>query len=538
MKKISMLLVLLLAMAMGSHRVFAQSVTVTLMPGWNWISNPTMDTLDFAAVLGSFTPAVGDIIQSQWGSSSYLSNGQWRGNVSQFYPGYGYMYKSNRTMPVMLTFNAQQPAPQVIVTTAEPTDITTNSATCGGNVASSDGDYVSVTLRGICWSTNPNPTFNDNYVEVGNCIGSFTASMTDLSIGTTYYVRAFAVTANGTFYGEEKTFSTRDGIPIVNTSPALNLSVGGCAICGGTITDDGGLEILERGVCWSTSPNPTIDDSHTYDGNGLGVFNSRISGLTSSTTYYVRAYATNEYSTAYGDELSFVTTDIPTGVINGLFTINSNGDQVYFSQGNLQYIGSASTPYYRFSDNQYDMLGAANQSSLDIDLLSTRFQYDWSDIVIENGGNESGIWHVLGMGEWIYLTMQRATSSGIPSTLAKVNNVDGLLVPPDDWDADLYPLSVNLSSSESNVISLDDWNTILEPSGVLFLPCAGGIRDFSGNWGYWDGPGNYWASDGYYPDPPIQQCILFRDGVNSSVHTNNAHVYCRLSVRLVKNYNP
>ena len=208
MNRLRMIAMCLLAMMAVSLSIRAQEVTITLMPGWNWISNPTMDTLDFTAALGSFTPAVGDIIQSQWGSSSYLGNGQWRGNASHFYPGYGYMYKSNRTMPVMLTFNVQQPVPQVVVTTSEPTDITTNSATCGGNVASSDGNYVFVILRGICWSTNPNPTFNDNYVEVGNGIGSFTASMTELNMGTMYYVRAFAVTADGTFYGEEVNFIT------------------------------------------------------------------------------------------------------------------------------------------------------------------------------------------------------------------------------------------------------------------------------------------------------------------------------------------
>jgi hypothetical protein len=113
-------------------------------------------------------------------------------------------------MPVTMTFNVQQPDPQVIVTTAEPTDITTNSATCGGSVTSSSGDYVFVFLRGICWGTTPNPTFNDNYMEVGSGLGNFTVSMTNLAYGTTYYVRAFAVTPSGTFYGEEVSISTID----------------------------------------------------------------------------------------------------------------------------------------------------------------------------------------------------------------------------------------------------------------------------------------------------------------------------------------
>ena len=225
MKKLFMILVCLAALFAASMSVKAQEITIVLNPGWNWISFPTTDTLDISEAFGSFTPMVGDQVKSKWVSSSYLSNGHWRGNVTEFYPGHGYMYKSNRSVPVFVTFNVQQqPVSQVVVTTSDPTDITTNSATCGGNVASSDGNYVFVILRGICWSTNPNPTFNDNYAEVGNGIGSFTVSMTDLSIGTTYYVRAFAVTANGTFYGEQMIFNTRDGIPTLSTVDVTELT--------------------------------------------------------------------------------------------------------------------------------------------------------------------------------------------------------------------------------------------------------------------------------------------------------------------------
>ena len=299
-------------MAMTSgYRVSAQSVTMPLMPGWNWISCPTTDTLDFSTALGSFVPMQGDVVKSQWGQATYI-NGQWRGSISEFYPGYGYHYKSNRAMPVMITFNVEPSAPQVIVTTAEPTDITTNSATCGGSVTSSNGDYVSVTLRGICWSTNPNPTFNDNYVEVGNGIGSFSASMTDLTIGTTYYVRAFAVTANGTFYGDEKSFITRDGIPTLTTADISNIT-GITASCGGNITNNGGLYITARGVCWSLDPNPTIADSHSTDGEGVGDFISSLSNLSLNTTYYVRAYATTIVGTGYGEQKCFTTRNgIPT----------------------------------------------------------------------------------------------------------------------------------------------------------------------------------------------------------------------------------
>ena len=231
-KGILTLMCMVVIMAAGTS-LMAQEVTIVLNPGWTWISYPSTDTVDFATAFGSFTPAVGDIFKSRWGSATYTSDGQWRGSISQLYPGYGYHYMSNRTVPVLVTFNAQQPASQVVVTTSEPMDITTNSATLDGNVASGDGNYVFVFLRGICWGTNPNPTFNDNYIDAGNGLGSFTISMTELTAGTTYYVRAFAVTPTGTFYGDEMVFVTLGG--------------------GGTIGDHDYIDLdLPSGLLWAT----------------------------------------------------------------------------------------------------------------------------------------------------------------------------------------------------------------------------------------------------------------------------------------------
>ena len=208
MKKLCMLLMLLLAMTIGSHRVFAQSVTVTLMPGWNWISVPLMDTLDFETAMGSFTPVVGDIVKSQWGNANYRADGQWRGTISQFYPGYGYMYKSNRAMPVTVTFQMQQPASQVIITTAEPTIITTESAVVGGTVTIGEGNHVFA--RGICWGMEPTPTIDGNHISNGAEIGVFSDTLTELTPSTTYYVRAYVVTDCGLAYGEEVSFTTFD----------------------------------------------------------------------------------------------------------------------------------------------------------------------------------------------------------------------------------------------------------------------------------------------------------------------------------------
>jgi len=79
------------------------------------------------------------------------------------------------------------------------------------------------------------------------------------------------------------------------------------ATCGGVVTSDGGSNISVRGVCWNTSPYPTIENDTTTEVVGTGPFNSLIKGLSPSTTYYVRAYATNSVGTTYGNEMSFTT---------------------------------------------------------------------------------------------------------------------------------------------------------------------------------------------------------------------------------------
>ena len=79
------------------------------------------------------------------------------------------------------------------------------------------------------------------------------------------------------------------------------------AVSGGNVTWDGGSEVSQRGVCWSTDTNPTISDDHTTDGSGEGSFVSLIQGLNPNTQYYLRAYAVNDMGTAYGNQISFTT---------------------------------------------------------------------------------------------------------------------------------------------------------------------------------------------------------------------------------------
>lgn len=95
-------------------------------------------------------------------------------------------------------------------------------------------------------------------------------------------------------------------IPTLTTTSVSSIT-SSTASSGGNISNDGGASIAARGICWSTSHNPTISDSKTSNGTGIGNFASSITGLTVNTTYYVRAYATNSAGTAYGNEVSFTT---------------------------------------------------------------------------------------------------------------------------------------------------------------------------------------------------------------------------------------
>lgn len=79
------------------------------------------------------------------------------------------------------------------------------------------------------------------------------------------------------------------------------------AICGGNVTADGGAAVTARGVCWNTTGTPTVSDDKTTDGTGMGEYSSSLTGLASDTTYYVRAYATNDAGTDYGETKTFTT---------------------------------------------------------------------------------------------------------------------------------------------------------------------------------------------------------------------------------------
>ena len=277
-----------------------------------------------------------------------------------------------------------------------------------------------------------------------------------------------------------------------------------------------------------------------------------------------------------------------TGAINGKFTINSIGDQVYFSQGNLQY--QASTNTWKFADNQWDYVGSQNPgygnpggtiTGSDNSNISSTYsgwidlfgwgtsgynhgalayqpwstvgdysyyyaygdmwrnlydqtgQADWGYNAISNGGNaENSGWRTLTSSEWYYLFRYRNTTSGVLYAKGMVNGINGIILLPDNWTVSTYALNDTnnrYANYTSNIVTAADWTNVLETNGAVFLPAAG----------YRSGPGvDYAGSSGYYWS--ANQCnyldayygAYFSSNDFGMSHTRRAFGY---SVRLVRN---
>lgn len=198
-----------------------------------------------------------------------------------------------------------------VLSTLEVSELTQTTATSGGDITDDGG--ATVTARGVVWGISESPTIVDGgnvgKTQDGTGSGSFTSSIVDLEASTTYYVRAYATNSLGTAYGMAVSFKSLGAEdPVVSTTEVTKITQT-TAMSGGEITFDGGSPIIARGVCWSTSEKPTISNSKTQDGTGSGSFTSSIVDLKASTTYYVRAYATNSEGTGYGSVVSFKTAE-------------------------------------------------------------------------------------------------------------------------------------------------------------------------------------------------------------------------------------
>ena len=210
----------------------------------------------------------------------------------------------------------------------------------------------------------------------------------------------------------------RDGgnmslLPTVSTMGVTAITAT-TAVTGGNITDDGGSAVIARGVCWSTSHNPTTAGNHTSDGEGMGSFTSNLTGLTAGTTYFVRAYAINGNGTKYGDEVAFST---PVPFVCGTNTVSDYEGHIY----NTVQIGDQCWMKENMRATKYSDGTSITQASVTQESSSTRYYYDpgqaanygylynWpaakgpSSVSANNQGICPTGWHVPSDGEWTQL---------------------------------------------------------------------------------------------------------------------------------------
>lgn len=290
-----------------------------------------------------YSDAPGAVVEGNKVAAATAGKGAFEVTLSGLEFGTTYYYRAYAVNKAGVAYGEEMSATTVqpvlaTVTTAEVTNAAGNTANCGGNITA-DGNSP-ILARGVCWGEAENPTVEGNKTEDGTGKGEFTSTMTNLVVGKTYYVRAYATNDAGTAYGEQKSFVTVEPtLPVVTTNDITDYSTTG-AVCGGNVTDAGGVEVTARGICWATHSEPTVADNKTEDGTGAGEFESEISGCEQHNVYYVRAYATNSVGTTYGEQKTFVPFYVDNGedmalVPGGTFTVGGN------APGNLDYDGSS-----------------------------------------------------------------------------------------------------------------------------------------------------------------------------------------------------
>jgi hypothetical protein len=251
-----------------------------------------------------------------------------------------------------------------LILTAKITSIDQTSAVCGGYVISQGSSKV--IARGICWSARSDfdPIIEEDSVIIDNSsMSSFTTKLTGLELNTTYFVRAYATNSLGTGYGVTMSFTTDTVyLPKVTTSGVSSITKTS-AYSGGEITSDGASRIIDRGLCWGRSLNPTLSDNYISAGPGSNAFNITITGLKPYTDYFVRAYATNSAGTGYGDSRLFTT----SFEVNPDFTVDpyyptvfNQLDSTTLSQKRIAFAGK--NRYLKSSLNEF---GFCNSGSLE-----------------------------------------------------------------------------------------------------------------------------------------------------------------------------
>ena len=292
---------------------------------------------------------------------------------------------------------------------------------CSGCDNCVPGDYLP--NNGLGFGAIPSGLYGDDSFN-GSSFGAYFWTASGASSGYAYGRSLFYYRPDVLRIGYKRSngFSVRCirdlSKPFVHTYAVSDISFNS-AVCRSEVENDGGFSVTARGVCWSTTQTPNLNGAHTEDDSGLGEFYSNITGLQPNTIYYVRAYATNELGTAYGEELQFRTSnpcpnaptvtdfdgnEYETVQIGQQCWMKENLRTRHYADGTEIPLGNAITsienPYYYIYPNS--------------ETASTGYLYNW--VAVMNGSSSSnsipsgvqGVcpngWHLPSDTEWTHLT--------------------------------------------------------------------------------------------------------------------------------------
>ena len=432
---------------------------------------------------------------------------------------------------------------------------------CGGNTA-----YIAKSLADIMgWKTGSNNCAVGNNQSANNATGfgarpagyhesesnfgnnSYFWSSTEASATRAYYrsLNYYRANTQENPYDKKYTLSVRcvsnagnqdaDPPTVTTNTPSDITSV--TASCGGNVITSGGANVTARGVCWSTSPNPTLSDSHTTDGTGTGSFISSLTGLASGTVYYVRAYASNSAGTEYGNEVSFTTLDLLPGgqppvsealpcpsaptvtdVDGNVYNTVQIGGQCWMRENlrTTRYADGEEIPLRKTTSATSACRFNPNNDANNVPLYG--YLYNW--IAVMHGETTSGVqgicpdgWHVPSNADWTQLTNY---VSGQSSYMCGGNshNIAKALAATSGW------------ATESNSCAVGNDQSVNNATGFSARPA-----------GYHSSPNNFgntayfWSSTEASADNANYRSINYFVAV---VHSYNYEKKQSLSVRCLK----
>lgn len=310
-----------------------------------------------------------------------------------------------------------------VVKTNSSSEIASSSAKIWGEVVEEGSSAA--TERGFVYSDkNPSPSTSDTKVVSGFGKGEFNMVISSLSPKTKYYFKAYASNQSGIAYGDAKDFTTIDDIklPTLTTNIVTNITISGCT-SGGSITSNGGATIIEKGIVYGTTANPTITNNKIISTGGDN-YSLVLSGLADNTTYYIRAFATNSKGTNYGDQQVLTTLKNYNSILkNGLVA------------------------YYPFNGNANDASGNnLNGILTNTSLTTNRFDINNSAYLFKNSD--------------VYIPFNNKF---------KVTNLTtSAWIRPSSYNPDNYSIILNRFEEGYNSIGGETWQLILTNNEVWF----------------------------------------------------------------------